>query len=320
MKDDFYNDLLFTNKIALMCDYFWPDYGDRYEKQFKHLNKGLSDDFTTVKPYSIIYADSSLIGYFNKFDSINVPFILVSAESDYSVPFIDTKNKYLGNFSLLENKNLIRWYSTNVDLIHPKLVCIPIGLPKHVPFMYHSYIGWNTSSKINDVEYFINNMIYIPSVKENILNRNTSDYEKLLYFKMTIDNSKQSNHIYENIREESLEKLNDNGFTNIDTKLVHWTEYMSELSKCKFCLSLPGKGIDCYRTWESLTLGVIPIVMNSNLNVLYDDLPVLIIKDVSEITSEFLNDKYNEICNNIDNYNWVKLSSSYWIDQIKNKT
>ena len=137
---------------------------------------------------------------------------------------------------------------------------------------------------------------------------------------MTIGNSKNTNHVYENIREESLIKLNKNGFTDIDTKLIYWTEYMSELSEYKFCLSLPGKGLDCYRTWESLTLGVIPIVINSNLNALYDDLPVLIINDVSEITSDFLDYKYNEICNNIDNYNWNKLSSSYWIEKIKNKT
>jgi hypothetical protein len=319
MKEGFYNDLLFTHKIALICDYFWPVTGDRYEKQFKHLNKGLSD-FSLVKPYSIIYADSSLLGCFNNFNSISVPFILVSAESDYSIPFIDTKNKYLGNFVLLENKNLIRWYSTNVDLIHPKLSCIPIGLPKHVPFMHQSYMGWNTSSRINDVDNFINNFIYIPSLKENVLNRNNNDYRELLYFKMTIGNSKQCNHIHENIREESLVKLNQNGFTDIDTKLIYWTDYIIELSKYKFCLSLPGKGLDCYRTWESLTLGVIPIVINSNLNTLYDDLPVLIINDVSEITSEFLNDKYNEICINIDKYNWDKLSSSYWIEKIKNTT
>ena len=319
MKEDFYNDLLFTHKIALMCDYIWPTWGDRYEKQFMHLNKGLSD-FSLVKPNSIIYADSSLLGYFNEFNNITVPFIIISAESDYSIPFIDSKDKYLGNFSLLENKNLIRWYSINVDLIHPKLVCIPIGLPKHVPFMFDKYIGWNASSKIDGVEHFINNMIFIPSVIENILRRNNNDYQKLLYFKMTIDNSKNTNHVYENIREESLIKLNKNGFTDIDTKLIYWTEYMSELSEYKFCLSLPGKGLDCYRTWESLTLGVIPIVINSNLNALYDDLPVLIINDVSEITSDFLDYKYNEICNNIDNYNWNKLSSSYWIEKIKNKT
>lgn len=316
MKEQFYNDLLFTHKIALSCDYFWPPYEERYEKQFKHLDKGLTDEkMLSIEPYSIIYADSSKLGFFNYLNKIKVPFIIVSAESDYGIPFIDTKNKFLGNFSLIENPNLVRWYSTNVDMIHPKLVCIPIGMPKHVPFLHENYIGWNAISRINDVEYFINNKIYISSVKENFLNNNPK--RKLLYVKMTLGNSKKTNHIFENIREESLMKLEKNGFCDIDPKLVYWTEYISQLPNYKFCLSLPGKGLDCYRTWESLSLGVIPIVINTNLNVLYHDLPVLIVNDISEINSEFLNEKHKEICKNIDNYKWEKLSSSYWVNKIK---
>ena len=41
MKENFFKDLLFVHKIALSCDYFWPAYGERYDNQFKHLNRGL---------------------------------------------------------------------------------------------------------------------------------------------------------------------------------------------------------------------------------------------------------------------------------------
>ena len=317
MKEIFFNDLLFVHKIALSCDYFWPAYNERYDVQFKHLNKGLTDDnISTIQPYSVIYADSSMLGCFTFFNKIKVPFILFSTGSDYSIPFLDTKNKFLGIFKLLENENLIRWYSINVDHIHPKLVCVPIGLPIHIPILHHNFIGWCTTSKIDDVDSFINNYVYIPSVKHNILNNDAN--RNLLYCKLTTTNSKNTNHIFENIREEFLSKIDKDAF-KIDNELKHWTQYITELPHFKFCLSLPGKGLDCYRTWESLTVGVIPIVISSNLNVLYSDLPVLIIKDVSEINSEFLNSKYAEICDNIDNYNWNKLSSKYWIDKIKSE-
>ena len=315
MKEDFYRDLLFIHKIALSCDYFWPTYGERYEIQYKHLNKGLTDDCCkNIKPYSIIYADSSYLGCFNHFNIIEVPFILVSAESDYSIPFMDTKNKYLSIFNLLENKNLIRWYSVNVDFIHPKLVCIPIGLPIHIPILQNNFIAWQTTHNINEIEFFINNYVYIPSVKHNILNNDKN--RELLYCKMTIMNSQNTNHTFENIRENYLSVIKKE-FSYADNNLKLWTQYITELRHFKFCLSLPGKGLDCYRTWESLTVGVIPIVISSNLNLLYDDLPVVIINDVSEINTEFLNNKYKEICENINNYNWNKLSSKYWIDKIK---
>ena len=224
--------------------------------------------------------------------------------------------KFLGIYKLLENENLIKWYSTNVDHIHPKLVCIPIGLPIHIPILHQNFIAWCTTSKIEDVDFFINNYVYIPSVKHNILNNDAN--QNLLYCKLTTTNSKNTNHIFENIREEFLSKLDKDTF-KIDNELKQWTQYITELRHFKFCLSLPGKGLDCYRTWESLTVGVIPIVISSNLNILYSDLPVLIITDVSEINPEFLNLKYTEICENIDNYNWNKLSSKYWIDKIKSE-
>lgn len=77
MKEEFFNDLLFVHKIILSCDYFWPAYNERYDKQFKHLNKGLTDDnISKIEPYSIIYADSSILGCFSYLNQIKVPFIL----------------------------------------------------------------------------------------------------------------------------------------------------------------------------------------------------------------------------------------------------
>jgi hypothetical protein len=105
MRETFYHDLLFIYKFASVCDYFWPPYGERYEKQWKQFNKGLFD-FSKVKENSIIYADLFLINEFNIFNEIKVPFVLVSGEHDVSVPFMDSKNKSDKLFPLLENPNL----------------------------------------------------------------------------------------------------------------------------------------------------------------------------------------------------------------------
>ena len=59
-------------------------------------------------------------------------------------------------------------------------------------------------------------------------------------------------------------------------------------SKYAFVLSPHGNGLDCHRTWEALCLGCIPIVKTSAIDYLYEDLPVLIVKEWFDITKEIL--------------------------------
>jgi hypothetical protein len=51
-----------------------------------------------------------------------------------------------------------------------------------------------------------------------------------------------------------------------------------------FGLSPPGVGMDCYRTYETLLLGVITIVPDApeKWGGLFDDLPVLVLKDFNK--------------------------------------
>ena len=91
-----------------------------------------------------------------------------------------------------------------------------------------------------------------------------------------------------------------------------------------FWLSPRGNGIDCHRTWEALYLDVIPIVWNSSLNVLYENLPVIIINDYNQLTETFLYEKLHEISRkklskeNI--YEYKKLRHAYWRRLILHKS
>ena len=71
--------------------------------------------------------------------------------------------------------------------------------------------------------------------------------------------------------------------------------YLKDMVRCKFTFSPRGYGIDCYRTWEALLVGSIPIIKSSYLDYLYDGLPVLIVKDWNEINEDFLNRKYKQM-------------------------
>lgn len=98
----------------------------------------------------------------------------------------------------------------------------------------------------------------------------------------------------------------------------------SELWRMKgryaFSISPHGNGLDCHRTWEDLALGCIVIVKSSSLDPLYEGLPVVIVRDWSEITDEnlsrwleryadaFMNPRYRE-----------KLTNRYWLERIRSK-
>ena len=90
---------------------------------------------------------------------------------------------------------------------------------------------------------------------------------------------------------------------------VPLNKFLSELRKSTFVLSPAGNGIECHRTWESILVGTIPIMLGSpyrpvckhDNNVfcegykeLYKDLPVIIVRDWNEVTEDFLRKKLEE--------------------------
>jgi hypothetical protein len=96
-------------------------------------------------------------------------------------------------------------------------------------------------------------------------------------------------------------------------------EYWRAHGDHAFVMSPVGNGLDCHRTWEALALGSIPIVKKSILtSKLYDDLPVVIVNDWSEITFENLTRWKQYVLNNVFNMN--KLTSNHWSNLIKSHT
>ena len=84
-----------------------------------------------------------------------------------------------------------------------------------------------------------------------------------------------------------------------------------------FVLSPHGNGLDCHRTWEALVLGCIPIVKKSEIDALYEDLPVLIVNNWSDLNQDLLNNTIEQFKNKTFNYN--KLSLKYWINKFNEK-
>lgn len=89
-----------------------------------------------------------------------------------------------------------------------------------------------------------------------------------------------------------------------------------DLSRFRFHISPPGRGIDCHRHWEALYLGVIPIILSSPLDPLYADTPAWIVNDWSEVTVESMQARWRSTVEKWRGRVVDKLHFSYWRDRI----
>ena len=93
-----------------------------------------------------------------------------------------------------------------------------------------------------------------------------------------------------------------------------YDEYVNELTTYRFCLCIRGNGIDTHRFWESLYLGVIPVVVvnedtNCKLfieNLKKSNIPFHEVASIDEIKET----KFNE---NLYNVYYSKLIENFFV-------
>lgn len=144
----------------------------------------------------------------------------------------------------------------------------------------------------------------IMSFKKNVIPKN--------YLYLNCINSNGRNFVIETF------KNCDHATVFVKTKKNKLTmdKYTQQLQEHKFCISPQGNGYDTYRFWESLYLGVIPIVKRRPLVEHFIDLPILIVDSWDEaLSKKFLDDSYERIRST--SYTLEKLDFNYWKEKIK---
>jgi len=187
-------------------------------------------------------------------------------------------------YPFLNDPKLIAWFGQNIHLKHPKLHPIPIGIA-------------NAQYKHGDIRLL-----------GKIRNENLPK-KYFVYLNFLIANfPKERGDVFHKFCHEKWCYVN---------KGLPFEKYLRELAQSKFALSPRGNGLDCHKTWEALYLGVIPIVKTSELDPLFKNLPVLIVKDWDEVNEDLLN-KFLEKTKNTQ-YQKEKLFADFWINQIESK-
>ncbi|CAF1348209.1 unnamed protein product [Didymodactylos carnosus] len=190
--------------------------------------------------------------FFSLFNTINCSFVLITHNSDYSAP---TNYK-----SYLNDSRLLAWFAQNPDTQHSKLYPIPIGLAN---------TRW-PQGNLNTLTFAFYNQ-----------RRSFANRQILLYVNFKIDtNAGERTNVLNHAK--TIQKA------HIVQQKISFSTYLDDVGNSKFVLSPQGNGLDCHRTWEALLMGAIPIVHTSELDFLFRDLPVVIVKSWSEISENYL--------------------------------
>ena len=77
---------------------------------------------------------------------------------------------------------------------------------------------------------------------------------------------------------------------DVKTQYLHEKKYFDSIKKYQFLLCLEGNGFENHRIWESLYLGIFPVMLKSDwsLSLDYLKLPILFVDEISEISREML--------------------------------
>ena len=270
---------------------------DIYNRKIGSSDPNLDlDVYLNIQENDIVYVCNSAIENFfkNIFPLIKHKFILVSGDSDVSMPF-EGYNEYL------ESEKLVVWFSQNLTANHPKLKHLPIGLDYH------------TLSKLNEMHPWGNGML--PVEQDNLLeniSKKTAPLELRLFgcyinFHFPYWGINQRGD-----RQECLAKV-PKELCYFEPEYSNRVSTWEKMSIFKFVICPYGGGLDTHRLWEALVLGCIPIIKTSGLDPLFEDLNVCIVKSWDELTQEFL----IEYLKNMKPRNQKKLTLEFWMKQIK---
>lgn len=132
------------------------------------------------------------------------------------------------------------------------------------------------------------------------------NHENLVFCTINPDTDKRRRPIQIN-RSSILHNLSNNGVYN---SYIDSNSYFESLPNYKFIISPEGNGIDCHRHYEALMAGCIPIIEDNELiKEKYKGCPILYTKDYSEITKDYLEEKYNEMIDKEYDFSRLLLSS-----------
>ena len=309
-QDDNYCYYYSSHGIMKSCDiYGIRDTNNSYKEDNKTIKGHMciikNYDFSKIKDNSIVYINIDAIYHFYTYylPKINHKIIVVSGDHDFEPEYILNNTKDFFNF--INNPKIIHWFSINSIIRHPKFTIIPYGLDYHTLSRYRSDIYW-AYRQITPLHQE-KELEEIKLLRELFWKRCNMCY---VNFHFSMNNK----YCYD--RHDALEQIPKELLYIEEYPLLRQNSWLN-MSLFSFVVSPHGNGLDCIRTWEALVFGCIPIVKKSPIDVLYEDLPVLIVDEWNHITRELLDKTLEDYKIKYNSFKYEKLTLQYWVDKIK---
>jgi len=269
------------------------------------IRRVMGYDFSKIKQGDTVYICTSAIQDFisTVFKDITVPFILVTGDCDESSPD-DLFESHSDFINFIESPTIIHWHSQNCIEIHPKLSKIPIGMDYHTMASTQNHEWGPETLSINQEKLLL-------SIKKKALpleKRLCKAYANFQFLMTTT---------FGQDRKDAIKDIPEECVYYEPTKVPRLKTWSTQ-SKYAFVVSPHGNGLDCHRTWEAIALGCIPIVKTSDIDSLFDSLPVWIVNDWSEITQESMSKKIEDF--KTKKFALEKMNLSYWMKRITNSS
>jgi hypothetical protein len=250
---------------------------------------------------------------------IAAPFVLVTGDSDFA-PVSAFE-------SLLESDRIIHWFAQNCDRAepHPKLTRLPIGIDNPHYTKLDKRLGFLATMLLGKTPFD-------PRVTRNdmgdqaMLQRIAAESRvpvsaRPLRVLCTFHANQKIIPNYASVpgRAEARRQLLDNPSCSFVPRRLRQEEYWRIHEDFAFEVSPRGRGLDCFRTWECLVLGTIPIVLTSPLDRLFLDegFPVVIVRSFAEINPANLGRWRDERAGLFTPAMQQKLTNEYWLARIR---
>ena len=239
---------------------------------------------------------------------ITVPFVLVTGSSDFSAPLMSGSEGALATArAALDNPLLVAWFAQNPDMLHPKLVPVPIGIDYHTLAVPDRPGNEGRGHSWGEPTSVLRQEALLMELRCRMAPFYARPPRALMNFKLAGRDLRSRVHgLLSGVK----------GVEWVDGVKRHelWRMY----GEFSFVVSPRGYGKDCHRTWEALSLGCAVIVSRDfHLRPLYDDLPVIQVERWETVTAEALLAWKAELERKWHTFRFEKLRTQFWLDAVR---
>lgn len=270
--------------------------------------------YQNIQSGNVVWLQCRFVSAFNSqvLPQVQHPFVLVISDGDESFPSECGGDLDVERF--INNEKIIHIFAQNCDYLakSTKVTHLPIGLDFHT-IAYKGGGNWGSPASPKKQEEELKEIL---SKLQPTHLRRIGAFVDFQWNDTTKANYQRYLQWGES-RTSIFQRL-------LPTGLIDFSHPMkrADLWRIKgnyaFSISPYGNGMDCHRTWEDLILGCIVIVKTSPIDPLFEGLPVVIVKDWSEITRDNMEKWLAQYGDAFTNPEYrIKLTNAYWLEKIR---